>query len=191
MREFDLVIEHRAGKENLFADALSRKYKYSLNPTEEQDFISQSMDPTEDSTEPQDISITTNNLSIYSIPTEIFDGYEFDLHPQVVEYNQLNDCHQISAPANDTSSITNDNNIPAIITDIVNDAWEQYEQHRKQHNTDYHDYYCRSHGSLHQKGNRYFPLTRCSVCGNYGHGCLDGTLVEAVYQKEKEFESYQ
>jgi len=34
MREFDLVIAYTAGKENLFADALSRKHKYSLDPTE-------------------------------------------------------------------------------------------------------------------------------------------------------------
>jgi len=50
MREFDLVIEHTAGKENLLADALSRKHKYSLDPTEEQDFIPYSIDPTEDNT---------------------------------------------------------------------------------------------------------------------------------------------
>jgi len=62
MREFDLVIEHMAGKENLLADALSRKQKYSLDPTEEQDFIPQSIDPTEDKTEPQDSSIITSNL---------------------------------------------------------------------------------------------------------------------------------
>jgi len=39
MKEFDLVIEYTAGKENLLVDALSRKYIYSLDPTEEQDFI--------------------------------------------------------------------------------------------------------------------------------------------------------
>jgi len=48
MREFDFVMEHVAGKENLLADALSRKYKYSLDPTEEQDFIPLSIDPTEE-----------------------------------------------------------------------------------------------------------------------------------------------
>jgi len=71
MREFDLVIEHTAGKENLLADALSRKHKYSLDPTEEQDFIPQSIDPTEDNSNLPDTSITTNNLSISPIPQEI------------------------------------------------------------------------------------------------------------------------
>ena len=46
-------------------------HKYSLDPTEEQDFIPQSIDRTEDNTEPQDTSITTNNLSISPIPEEI------------------------------------------------------------------------------------------------------------------------
>jgi len=260
MREFDLVIEHTAGKENLLADALSRKHKYSLDPIEEQYFIPQSIDPIEDNSNLQDISITTNNLSISpilqetimvsrgsinfkhthcdynkcagrdgslghhrscpyldnvndgdyedyddikeeemqsdedtlsTIPEEIFDGYEFDPHPHVVEHDQLNGYHHISPPADDTCSVTNDDNIPAIISDVVNDAWEQYKQHRMQHNTDYHDYYCRSHGSSHQNGNHYFPTTRCSICGTYGYGCLDCTLAEAVYQKEKEFKSSQ
>jgi len=71
MREFDLVIEQTAGKENLLADALSRKHKYSLDPTEEQDFIPQSIDPTEDNSNLQDTSITTNNLSISTVPEEI------------------------------------------------------------------------------------------------------------------------
>jgi len=71
MRELDLVIEHTAGKENLLADALSRKYKYSLEPTEEQDFIPQSINPIEDNTEPQDTSITSNNLSISPVPKQI------------------------------------------------------------------------------------------------------------------------
>jgi len=53
---------------------------------------------------------------------KIFDGYEFDPHSQVVEQDQLNGCHQTSAPAGDTYSVTNDNNIPAIITDFINDA---------------------------------------------------------------------
>jgi len=56
---------------------------------------------------------------------------------------------------------------------------------------DCHDYYCRSHGSSHQNGNRYFPTTRCLFCGTYGQGGLDCTLAEAVYQKEKEFQSSQ
>jgi len=129
--------------------------------------------------------------TLSTIPEEIFDGYEFNPHPHAVEHDQLKGYHQISAPADDTSSVTNDDNIPAIITDVVNEAWEHYKQHRKQHNTDCHDYYCRSHGSSHQNGNRYFPTTRCSVCGTYGHVCLDCTLAEAVYQKEKEFQSSQ
>jgi len=208
MREFDLVIEHTAGKENLLADALSRKHIYSLDPTEEQDFIPQSINPTEHNSNLLDTSITTNNLSISpiseeitmvsrgcinfkdtdctynkcagreesrghhpscpylddendwdyddyddikeeemqsdedtlsTISEEIFDGYEFDPHPHVVEHDQLNGYHHISAPADDASSVTNDNNIPAIITDVVNNAWEHYKQHRNQHNTDCHD----------------------------------------------------
>jgi len=71
MREFDLVIEHTAGKENLLADALSRKHKYSLDSTEEQDFIPQRIDPTEDNINFQNTSITTNNLSIHPISEEI------------------------------------------------------------------------------------------------------------------------
>jgi len=69
--KFDVVIEHMAGKENLLAGALSRKHKYSLNPTEEQDFITQSIDPTEDNGNLPDTSITTNNLSISPIPEGI------------------------------------------------------------------------------------------------------------------------
>jgi len=260
MREYDFVIKHVAGKENLLPDALSRKHKYSLDPTEEQDLIPQSIDPTEDNSNLQDTSITTNNLSICPIPEEItmvsrscinfkhmdcdynkcagrdvsfshhpscpylddendgdyedyneikeeemqsdedtlstilkeiFDGYEFDPHSHVVAHDQLNGYHHISAPADDTSSVTNDDNIPAIMQDVVNDVWEHYKQHRKQHNTDCHDCYYRSHGSSHQNGNHYFPTTRCSIWGTYGHGCLDCTLAEAVYQKEKEFHSSQ
>jgi len=129
--------------------------------------------------------------TLSSIPEEIIDRYEFDPHPHIVKHNQLNGYHHISTPANDTSSITNDDNIPAIITDIVNAAWEYYKQHRKQHNTDCHDYYCHLHSSSHQNRNHYFPTTRWSVCGTYGHGYLDYTLAEAVYQKEKEFQSSQ
>jgi len=70
-REFDLVIQHTAGKENLLADALSRKHKYSLDPTEEQDFIPQSIDPTKNNSNLQDTSITTKNLSISPILEEI------------------------------------------------------------------------------------------------------------------------
>jgi len=56
---------------------------------------------------------------------------------------------------------------------------------------DCHDYYCRSHGSSHQNGNCNFPITGCSVCGTYRLGCFDCALAEAVYQKEKEFQSSQ
>jgi len=129
--------------------------------------------------------------ALSNIPEEIFDEYKFDPHPHVVEHDQLNGYHHVRAPANDHTSVTNNDNIPTIITDIINDAWEHYNQHREQHNADYHDYYCRSHGSSHQNGNDYFPTTRCSVCGTYGHGCLDCTLAEVVYQKEKEFQSSQ
>jgi len=173
------------------ANALSRKHKYSLDPTEEQDFIPPSIDPIEDNSNLQETSITTNNLSISAIPEEItmvsrgcinfkhtdcdynkctgrneslghhascpylddendgnyedyddikeeemqsdedtlstipeeiFDGYEFDPHPHVVEHDQLNSYHHISAPADDTSLVSNDDDIPAIITDVVKDA---------------------------------------------------------------------
>jgi len=196
MREFNLVIKHMAGKENLLADTLSRNHKYSHDPTEEQDFIRQGIDPTEDNTEPQDSSITTNHQSISPIPEEftmvscgcinfkykdyeynkfagcelslshhpsclyidnkndghyedynnikeeemqsdedtlstilkeIFDGYEFDPDPHVVEQDQLNSYHHISARTDDDSSITNNDNIPAIITDLVNDACKYYK----------------------------------------------------------------
>jgi len=71
MREFDLVIEHTAGKENLLPDTLSKKDKYSLDPTEEPDFIPRSIVPTEDNSNLQDTSIPTNNISISPIPEEI------------------------------------------------------------------------------------------------------------------------
>jgi len=58
------------GKENLQADALSRKYNYSLASTKEQDFIPQSINTTEDNNEPRDTSIATNNLSVSSVPEE-------------------------------------------------------------------------------------------------------------------------
>jgi len=57
-----------------------------------------------------------------TIPEEIFDTYEFDPHPQVVEHDKLNVCHHISAPADDTTLVTNDENIPALISDVANDA---------------------------------------------------------------------
>jgi len=238
MREFDLVIEHTAGKENLLADALSRKHKYSFNPTEEQDFIPQSINPTEDNSTLQDTFITTNNLSISPIPQEITmvsrgcinfkhtdcdynkcagrgeslghnpscpyledenDG-DYEDYDDIKEAEMQSDEDTLSTipeeifdgtPADDSPFITNDHNIPAIITDVVHNAWEHYKQHRKHHNTDCHDYYCRSHRSSHQNGNPYCATTRYSVCGTYGHGCLDCTLAEAVYQKEKEFQSSQ
>jgi len=65
-----LVIEYTARKENLLADSLFRKHSYLFNPTEEQDFIPQSIDPTEDNSEPQDSSIITNNISISPVPKE-------------------------------------------------------------------------------------------------------------------------
>jgi len=129
--------------------------------------------------------------TLSTIPEEIFDGYEFNPHPHIVEHVQLNGCHHISAHADDTSSITNDDNIPAIIINVVNNAWEHYKQPRKQHDTNFYDYYCRSHGSSPQNGNRYVPTTRCPLCHIYRHGYLDCTLAEAVYQKEKEFQSSQ
>jgi len=129
--------------------------------------------------------------TLSTIPEEIFDGYKFDPHPHVVERDELNGYNHISTPADNTSSVTKYDNIHAIITDVVNDACEPYKQPGKQNNTDYHDYYCRSHGSSHQNGNCYFPTTKCSLCGTYGHGCLDYTLAEAVFPKEKDFQSSQ
>jgi len=238
MWEFDLVIEHTPGKENLLADDLSWKHKYSLDPTEEQDFIPHRFDPTEDNSNLQDTSITTYHLSISPIPEDItivsggcinFKHTDCDYnkcagrdeslghHPSCPylddendgDYEDYDDIKEeemqtdedtlstipaeifYGTPADDTSSVTNDDNNLVIITDVVNNAWEHFKQHRKQHNTDCHDYYCRSHGSSHQNGNRYFPTTRCSVYRTYGHGCLDCTLVKAVYQKEKEFQLSQ
>jgi len=69
----------------------------------------------------EEVQSDGNTLS--TIPEVIFDGYEFDPHPHVVEHDQLNGYHHISAPTYVTSSVTNDNNIPVIITDVVNDAW--------------------------------------------------------------------
>jgi len=77
--------------------------------------------------------------TISTIPEVIFVGYEFDPHPHVVEHYPLNGYHHISAIIDDTFSVTNDDNIPAIMTDDVNDVWKYYKQHRKQHNTDCHD----------------------------------------------------
>jgi hypothetical protein len=195
MREFDLKIAHTAEKENLLADALSRKHKFSLIPTSEQDFIPQSIDPTEDNTNPDNTSITINNLSISpsqedlnmvsrgcinfkltkcdfnkcagheeslghhlsypylddgndgdhedeteeydnikeeemssdddtlsTIPEEIFEGYDPENYPHNIEQDQLSGYHHISNPADDPSLTTNDDNIPSIISDIVNDA---------------------------------------------------------------------
>jgi len=85
--------------------------------------------------------------TLSTITEEIFGGYKFNSHPHDVEHAQLNDDHHITASANDTSSVINDDNIPAIITNVVNDAWEHYQQHRKQHNKDSQDYYCHLHGS--------------------------------------------
>ena len=65
-----MVIEHAVGKENLLADALSRKHKYSLDLIKEQDFIPQNIDPTEDNLDPRNTSITTNNLSISPNPED-------------------------------------------------------------------------------------------------------------------------
>ena len=173
-----MVIQHTAGKQNLLADALSREHKCSLDPTEEQDFIPQSLDPTEDNGNLQDTSITTNNLSISPIPEEITmvsrgcinfkhtdcdhnkcAGHDENLgyHPSCPYLDDENDrdyedydgikeeemqSHEDTlstilkeifdgSPADDTSSVTHDDNIPAIITDVVNDAWQHYKQHRK------------------------------------------------------------
>jgi len=87
--------------------------------------------------------------TLSTIPEEIFDRYEFNPHTHVVEHDQLNGYHHVSAPPNDTSLVTNDDNIPAIIKDVVNDARKHYNQHRKQHNMDCHNYYCRSYGISH------------------------------------------
>jgi len=107
--------------------------------------------------------------TLFTIPKEILEG----------------------ALADDISSITNDDNILCIITDVINIACKDYTQHWKPHNTDYHNYYCRSYGSSHQYQNHSFHTFRSSVCGTYGQGCLSCTLVAEVYQKEKEFQPSQ
>jgi len=65
--------------------------------------------------------------TISTISEGTFDVYEFHPHPHVVEQDQLNGYHHISTSADYTSSITNADNIPAIITDVVNDVWEYYK----------------------------------------------------------------
>jgi len=176
------------------------EHKKSLDPTIEQAFIPQRIVLKEYNTEPQNTSITTNNLSLSPVPEdftmvfhgcinfnntngdynkyaaceeclghqpschyldnendgeyedyndmkgediqsnedtlstireEIVHGLEFDHHHQVVEQEESNGYHHISSPANDNSSITNEDNIPAIIMDIDNFSWEYYKQHRK------------------------------------------------------------
>jgi len=59
--------------------------------------------------------------TLSTVPEEINDGYDFDPHPDVVGHDQLNGYYHISSPAGDTSSDTNDDNIPAIITDVINE----------------------------------------------------------------------
>jgi len=54
--------------------------------------------------------------TISTIQEQIFDRFEFDPQPHAVEQNHLNGCHHISALADDTSYLTNDDNIPGIIT---------------------------------------------------------------------------
>jgi len=66
--------------------------------------------------------IQSDNDTLYTILEEIFNVYEFDPHHHVVEQHLFNSYYPISTPTNDTSSFTNDDNIPAIITDIVNDT---------------------------------------------------------------------
>lgn len=58
-----------------------------------------------------------------TVPKEILNGYEFDPHPYLVETDQLNGYYDIGAPTDNTSYVSNEGNIPAIITDIVNDVW--------------------------------------------------------------------
>jgi len=78
-----------------------------------------------DNIKEEDMQSDAVNLS--TIPKEIFGGYEFDPHPHVVEQDQLNRDHHISTPTDDTYFVTNNDNIPAIITDVVNDAWKYYK----------------------------------------------------------------
>jgi len=125
--------------------------------------------------------------TLCTIPKETFDVYEFDPHLHGIEQHQLNAYYHMSVPAGDPYSITNNDNIPAVITDIVNDFWENYIPHSEQNKLHCHDYYCHSHGSSHQNGNSYYPTSRSLVYGTYGHGCLDYTQAGAVYQIEKEF----
>jgi len=71
----------------------------------------------------------SDEATLSTIPEEIFEEYELDPHPHVVEHDQLKGYHPISAPADNTSSITKDNNIAGIIIDFVNDTWEYDKQH--------------------------------------------------------------
>jgi len=73
-----------------------------------------------DAIKEEEMQLDEDTLS--TIPGEIFHRYEFYPHFQVVEYDELNGYHHISASSDDTSSVTNDDNIPAKITDVVNDA---------------------------------------------------------------------
>ena len=56
----------------------------------------------------------------------------------------------------------------------LNTIHTNFQQHRCQHWTDCHDYYCNSHGSSYQMRGRYIGLedTMCSVCGHKGHEYL-------------------
>ena len=66
-----------------------------------------------------------------------------------------------------------------------------FQQHRRQHWTDCHNYYCKSHGSHHQMRGRYIGLdeTICSICGHKGYGYVSCSWIGPVLQKEKKFQA--
>jgi len=57
--------------------------------------------------------------TLSNIPQEIFDRYEFNPHPQVVEHDQLNSYDNISTPAYDTFSATNDEIFPPLLRTLL------------------------------------------------------------------------
>ncbi|KAF8454705.1 hypothetical protein BGX38DRAFT_1140812 [Terfezia claveryi] len=73
----------------------------------------------------------------------------------------------------------------------IEQAWENYRQHRLLHWTGCNDYYCRTHGSDLEMKNRYPSYSICSICGEEDHGVIDCKLTEGVLAKEKEYRREQ
>jgi hypothetical protein len=86
-------------------------------------------DETEEYDNIKEEEMTSDEDTLSTIPEESFEGYEPQNYPHNIEQDQLNEYHHISIPTVYPSSSTNDDNIPSIITDIVNNAWEYYKQH--------------------------------------------------------------